>query len=524
MNLPEAEREMVMRRFFTSEGAGMSIVRIRLVPEDGWEFDPQVRFCLRAKELGATRFYATVWEVPGKFLDANAKLLPARFEEYAEYIAGFVRLMGDRGVPVGWIGVQNEPDNGPKLEGSWTVEYNKYTVHYYRSKAELRDFSVALKRVLAEGGQGHVKLLGPECMGWEGTREMIQAQFETAEGRAALDIVATHDYWGAERDADMNPVRAQVAALAGTHGKRIWQTEYSRFDCLPGCSDACHQTHVAQDPARLMTEAAFNMQEGLDMAQYVYRDIALARASAWLYWWTHNPNKGCGDAAQGQAGMHNSFNGLALIRPDSTFFFPKRFHVLSHYMRFIRPGDVRIALSTDGEDALRPLAFRDSAGGKVTVVLYNRGTTAALLTLSLPGFPALTSVKRWTTAESADQNVLGHPEADFPADSGHAFELPPRSVATLVFGRPAPTAIGRGAPIREMAGADRSSLQYEAAAGETVILEARDLRGNLLFRDRRIHSGAGRHRFTWPGADKAPWVAAVTYAGVGEPFTRLILP
>lgn len=444
MRLPAAEKERVLRLFFTDAGAGISIIRMRLVAKTDADFAYQAELALWAKAQGVSRFYATVWEVPATFLDANQKLLPARFDAYAAYIADFIRDMGAEGIPIGWIGVQNEPDNGPKLTGSWTVDYNQYTVHYYRSKAELRDFSVSLKRVLAARGMAAVKLMGPECMGWEGTRELTRSQFETADGKAALDIVATHDYWGAERDADMNPVRVETAALAKAQGKRLWQTEYSRFDCLPECSEACHQTHVSQNPARLQTDAAFNMQDGLEMAEYLYRDLSIANANAWLYWWTHNPNKGCGGA--GVTGMHNSFNGMAVIRADNTFFFPKRFHVLSHYMRFLKPGQVRLRATADGEAAIHPLAFRDSTGNKVTLVVYNRGTAAAPVTVTLPGFPGLTTVQPWTTTEAAAVNVQPGSAASFAAASGHTFQLEARSIVTLVFEKQVPMGLRKTHP------------------------------------------------------------------------------
>jgi O-glycosyl hydrolase len=525
LGLPDTERERVLRQLFTDEGAALSIVRIRLVPA-GSEFDNQVRFCLQAKAKGVARFFATIWEVPGPFLDGSQKLLPARFGEYARAVADFVRDMEAKGIPIGWIGVQNEPDNGPKLASGWTVDYNKYTVHFYRSKAELRDFSVALKAELRARGMSGVKLLGPECMGWEGTRELIKAQFESAAGIDALDIVATHDYWGAERDADMNPVRAEVADLAKARGKRIWETEYSRFDCLSGCTDPCQQSHVAQDPVRLMSEADYDMQDGLDMVQYVYRDLALANASAWLYWWTHNPNKGCGNLAQGQAGMHNSFNGLTLIKADNTFYFPKRFHTLSHYMRFLRPGSVRLKLATDGEDAIRPLAFRDSTGEKVIVVLSNRGAASAPVTVTLPGFASHTAVKAYVTTQGADHNLVAGPTESFAAASGYSLQAPARSVMTLIFERPAPTA----APARSGASGDprisRSdprAIRYEAAAGEKVLLEARTLQGRTVFRAERVHGTSGRHEFAWPSAGPGPWVASVTYVRTGRAYRLLFL-
>ena len=441
LRLPADERERALRMFFTDEGAGVSIIRMRMVAKTDPDFAYQVEMALWAKAHGLGRFYATIWDVPSGFLDGNQKLLPERFDAFAGHIADYVRDMAAEGLPIGWIGVQNEPDNGPKLNGSWAVDYNKYTVHCYRSKAELRDFSVALKKLLASRGMSGVRLLGPECMGWEGTRELTKAQFETGDGRSALDVIGTHDYWGAERDTDMNPVRVEMAGQARANGKRIWQTEYSRFDCLPGCSDACQQPHVSQDPAKLESDGAFNMQDGLEMAEYVYRDLSLANASAWLFWWTHNPNKGCGTA--GQIGMHNSFNGLAVLRSDNTFFFPKRFHALSHYMRFLKPGHVRLKLSTDGESVVHPLAFRDSAGAKVTVVLYNRGNAAAPVTLSLPGFATLNSVQPYLTTEAADQNVQAGTKAAFAAVPGFAMQLQPRAIVTLVFEKSATTSTRR---------------------------------------------------------------------------------
>jgi O-glycosyl hydrolase len=302
--------------------------------------------------------------------------------------------MAQAGLSIGWIGIQNEPD-GKSLTG--------------------------------------VKLIGPECMGWEGTRELTKSQFETPEGIQSMDIIGTHDYWGAERDMDMNPMRVEMAALAKTHGKRIWQTEYSRVDCLPGCTDACFLPHVAQDPARIMTEADLNIRDGLEMVNYLYNDFSKANASAWLFWWTHNPNKGCGNSAQGQVGKHNSFNGLTILRDDQAFFFPKRFFTLSHYTRFIRPGSLRVKSLSDADAVVHPLAFVDPVKDQVIVVIYNSSASAWPLSIKLAGFEAYKSVKHYQTTPDADINVKLLETKVLEVGQDFSNQIPAQSISTLVF-------------------------------------------------------------------------------------------
>lgn len=524
MRLPETEKQKALGMFFTPQGAAMSILRLRVVPKSDDDFQAQAEMCKWAEAQGVTRFYATNWGVPAQFLDGSQKLLPARFGDFAAYLTGYIRDMGVEGIPIGWIGVQNEPDNGPKL-AAYTVDYNRYTVHYYRSKAELRDFSVVLKKALADEGLGTVKLLGPECMGWEGTREFTKAQFESPAGIQAMDVIGTHDYWGAERDSDMDPVRVEMAGIAKANKKRIWQTEYSRVDCLPGCPNACAYPSVAQDPARILTQADFNMNDGLEMVNYLYKDFSKANASAWLFWWTHNPNKGCGENGPG---MHNSFNGLAILKADNTFFFPKRFHALSHYTRFVRPGASRLALETDGEAAAHPLAFVDRAKDQVIVVMFNAGTAAAPISMKLPGFPSHLSVTHYRTTQAADMNVVLQETRQLAPGSAYAAEMAPRSVSTLVFERSGPSLLRESDAAR--AGGNGSlagGILYQAAAGERVVLWAVNLRGKVLASERITHTAAGKFAWSFPGAGAEPYVIQLEYpgrAGSGVPLRRLILP
>lgn len=534
MRLPEPERSRVLGMFFTDQGAAMSIIRMRVVPKTDADFQNQIDMAAWAKAKGISRFYATVWDVPGQFLDGSQRMLPERFGAFADYIAAFVKDMADAGIPIGWIGIQNEPDNGPKQTPA-AIDYNQYTVHYYRSKAELRDFSIVLKKVLASKGLSGVKLLGPECMGWEGSRELTKSQFETAEGTQALDVIATHDYWGAERDADMDPVRVEMAGIAKANHKHIWQTEYSRVDCLPGCAEACYYPSVAQDPAKILTQADFNMRDGLEMANYLYKDFSKANASAWLFWWTHNPNKGCGNASQGIVGMHNSFNGLAILKDDQTFFFPKRFHALSHYMRFVRPGSYRLKLTTDGETAVHPLAFWDPVKDQVVVVAYNNGNAAASLSLQLNGFESHIAVKHYRTTQAADMNVALQEARTLAVGQAYAADLPGQSISTFVFDRSALVAMhGPGSGKVDIGGGldphVEGGIKYVAAAGERVSMRVKTLQGRLVAAEVRAYPEAGEHRWDWRGAcaggcaGNGVYQVELDYGTSGRQQRMLLLP
>ncbi len=516
LKLPQVEREKTLGMFFTPQGANMSIIRMRVVAKTESDFQNQIDLCLWAKARGVTQFYATAWDVPSQFLDASQKLLPSRFTEFATYVGNFITDMATAGVDIGWIGIQNEPDNGPKL-ATFTVDYNKYTVHYYRTKSELRDFSVVLKKLLTDSKMTRVKLLGPECMGWEGSREFTKNQFETPQGIQAMDVIGTHDYWGAERDVDMDPVRMEMAVLAKANNKKIWQTEYSRVDCLPGCTDPCYLPLVAQDPTRIMTEADFNMRDGLEMVNYLYKDFSKANASAWLFWWTHNPNKGCGTAALGIAGMHNSFNGLAILKDDQTFFFPKRFHTLSHYTRFVRPGSFRIKSTTDGESSVHPMAFYDPLKDQVIVVVYNNGIASAPLSVTLPGYTPYGSMQRFQTTKAADSNVVLIESKIIAAGQAYITTLPPQSISTLVYTRTVPLH-GINYAHKSIGNPTLSggSLHYYAVGGEKVLLQLRSLTGALLESKLVEPPVTGEYVWNWRGTTTGIHLIQMRYLDSGR--------
>jgi O-glycosyl hydrolase len=471
-NVPAKERDSAMNRFFSQTGAGLTMVRNRLVSDTDGDYQGQIKFCLRAKALGATTFFSSVWNPPAACLNTQGKIVSANFSKYAQYIVDYVKGMAQAGVAISKIGVQNEPDIGG--------------TGYFNSANDLRDFSIVLRQQLDNNQLSGVRLMNPECSGWEHSRDYLQSQLSTTQGAQAVDIFATHDYWGAERDSTLDPVRDTVAKWAGARGKHVWQTEYSRYDCIGACSGACAYPNVSSDPNQVMSQPAVNSVDGLAIANFLYKDLSRGNVNGWAYWWTHNPNRGC-------AG-HNSFNGLLILKADTTFFYPKRFYAVSHYSRFLKPGSVRLVLTTTPATALKqlhPVAFWDSVKKSIAVVIYTTSTTALPYTINFSGVPQFSgycSVKKHLTSTDLAVNVAENDSRTLGQGQDYSSTLSAMSIETVVFsGAPSACVAGRSTAEGSFPtiAVTNGRVIGHAAANEKTVFRIFDITGRTVARDAR---------------------------------------
>ena len=118
----------------------------------------------------------------------------------------------------------------------------------------------------------------------------------------------------------------------------------------------------------------------------------------------------------------NAANGLL----DAAGVPQRRGYVMGQFSRFVRPGDLRVDVTTN-TGPLSISAFKDPASGRFAVVTVNNTTFAETQTISLSGI-AVSSVTPWIT--SASQS-LQQQSAVNVSNGSFTFEIPAQSVVTF---------------------------------------------------------------------------------------------
>lgn len=291
---------------------------------------------------------------------------------YARYLAGFLRAYQKEGINFYGVSPSNEPDN---IAAEWA--------NCIWSPRQLGQFiSDNLRPVLNSSGFSKVKILSPEAASWASSNDYLTGLKKTngewwlTEAIGILvfglksaffgtepmdlrniDIYATHSYSDAANvDAQWKAggkagglLELQPHSLA-VSGKPVWVTE---------ASDA-------------MAPADISMTEGLRLGISMFDALTTGNASAYTFW----------------LGFLDRRNNEALIWGDGAtgpLTYPKLYDVMGNFSRYIGAGYVRIGATQPNAD-LRMVAFKDPASGKFTIVAINTGDKDQHCTLSLTGF------------------------------------------------------------------------------------------------------------------------------------------
>lgn len=174
---------------------GLTILRLRIDPDSN-QFYRELPMAQYAVDKGAIVF-ASPWNPPAEMLDPESELRRLHedyYDDYVEHLNRYNSYMGENGVPLYAISVQNEPDWG----NSWT----RWTA------AEMIKF-------LEENGMGiETRVLAPES--YQFKRPYTDSILNDPEASANLDIVGGHIYGGGLFDYP----------LAREQGKEVWMTEH----------------------------------------------------------------------------------------------------------------------------------------------------------------------------------------------------------------------------------------------------------------------------------------------------------
>lgn len=370
-----------------------------------WTFvDSLVSWVSLSKPYGLTTFWssnafesgeAQSWlRSPGNACQLNATML----DEEVEWLLANARRFRDAGHELPFMTVNNEPDlctPVPKIEVADYVEIVK------RLGTRLRAEGMATMLVVSDGWSPQAAL------------PYMQAALNDADARKFVGALAYHAYTDGYDDPTMllgesakgSPPHAGVDSrkavrdLAQQYGLPVWMTEVcycvkrdqTDYDLLRGRLNHLH------DELTLANIAAFDV-----MNIYFLERKGVSDELVHVYF---NPD-----------GSLKSYN-LALYG-----------YLIGHYSRFIRPGSVRIAASSD-DDRLRVVAF-ERPDGKPTVVLLNNNTEARSVSLTLKSLAQIPTAFSVLTSDATSQWQAG---ANVPVTgSTLTLTVGPASVTTLL--------------------------------------------------------------------------------------------
>jgi O-glycosyl hydrolase len=346
------------------------------------------------KEFRVTDVFADAWSAPA-FMKTNDSVPNGGtlcgvsgatcasgdwVQAYANYLAQYAKDYAEAGVPLSYIGPENEANIGPGYDSM------------IMSPAQTAEFMQYLGPTLRKDGlRTRAECCATE--GWDYAQQYAAAIEADPQAARNTALFTSHGY-----------TEAPDSPLAGWT-KPVWETEWSTFESWdPAWDDG--------------TDAS-----GLSWAQNIYNGLANSNLSAFLYWWgTSTP----------------TFNGdnesLVQVNTTTGTVTPSgRLWAFANYSRFVRPGAVRIG-SSSANSNLEVLAFRN-VNGSVAIVVLNTATTAQTASFSVRGtgasgrvaIPYLTDDTHDTAAQSPLAISHGSFTATLPARSLVTYDIPAHS-------------------------------------------------------------------------------------------------
>ncbi len=283
---------------------------------------------------GKLTLFASPWSPPGWMKDNNdvlhgGKLKPEYMQSWANFFVKFINAYQKQGIPVWGVTVQNEPMAKQKWESCvFTAEDERDFIKKYLGPT-LKASNVASTKLIA----------------WDHNRDLVYQQASTMlEDKEAAKYI-----WG-----------------IGYHWYETWTGSAMQFDNVKRVAEAFPDKHL------LFTEGCI---EKFDMARV--NDWALGEKYGQSI--IHDFNNGTvgwtdwNILLDEQGGPNHVSNYcFAPVHADTQtgkLIYTNIYYYLGQFSKFVRPGDKRIATSSN-RDKLLTTAFKNAAG-KLTVVVMN---------------------------------------------------------------------------------------------------------------------------------------------------------
>jgi glucuronoarabinoxylan endo-1,4-beta-xylanase len=345
---------------------------------------------------GQMKLIASVWSPPpwmkttdsqngGSLIQTQANL--TQFARYmAAYVEGFQQSYG---VPLYAVSIQNEL---------------RFWEPYPSTVYGFGDYVNAVNAVGAEFARDGIttKIVGPEDVGVDGgyitAQQMgyINAVKADPTAKNYLSFYIIHGYSGngvspGSSEANWADYYNQIAA----DGKESWQTETS-----------------GENPAWVHFNAQGQPDGALSVALNMHEALAYGNVNAYLYW-------------QMDDGDHSTTTTTTLtgnLDPTSL-----KYNAAKHYMKFIRPGAVRVAASPDTITGISVDAYVEP-DNTMTIELINASAYDTLTTIAVPG-SNYSSFAEYLTTATQPWAVL--PDIAVAANNSLSLTIPANSVITL---------------------------------------------------------------------------------------------
>ena len=385
-------------------------------------------FLQAAKRRGVERFLAFCNSAPVQFTanglannkgrpkDGPYNLKPDRYEAFADFLATVLAEVGPReGIPFVAVSPFNEPEwdwGDSKQEGSPARPGDIARLVRLLDR-KLTERHLDTKILVTESGK--IDYLFKANTDHPAQDNQIAELFSPTSLNAITGLshvprlVAGHSYWTTAPNDVLLAKRKALREKLDAHQLVYWQTELCMMQ---------NDREIGGGGGRDLT-----MKTALYVARVIHYDLCVAQASAWQWWL----GMSCGDYK----------DGLVYVTPnadktDGEIIDSRLLWALGNFSRFIRPGAVRVDVSSTQADVNDPKGLMVSAylheeGRLVTCVMVNMADQSCPVRLAVPGL----SIRKsgvYLTSDAAGAKLLpqagGHPLA--------GYEVPARSVVTWV--------------------------------------------------------------------------------------------
>jgi glucuronoarabinoxylan endo-1,4-beta-xylanase len=339
----------------------------------------------------------TSWSPPADLKDngelANGGTLVQRngsyaYGEFGDWWRESIVAYGAAGVPVTYVGIQNEPD--------FTAAYD--SARFSAAEGQFAGYGQALAAVRERFStlDAPPALIGPEVIGLNvGNISSYLQNLDDGD----LDVVGHHLYSGGDPNApdSFNASMAQMAGVAA--GKPIIMSEFAP---------------EAQGP------------QFFETAWLIHNALSVEGVSGYLYWalgWRNR--EGNQPVDPGLVTLEDPRPGAPAFSTEKGYSINPTYYAVKHFSKWLDPGFQRVGASSS-VNGLRASAYIDAEDDRVTVVLLNTDGQAHTVSLAMQGFDVIGSSAFRTAGNIEQTAALG------ALAMQNAVTLPSRSVVTIV--------------------------------------------------------------------------------------------
>jgi O-glycosyl hydrolase len=315
---------------------------------------------------GQMKLLGSVWTPPA-WMKTNNSLgnggsliqTQANLTQFARYMAAYVKgFQQAYGVPLYAVSIQNEP---------------RFAEPYASCVYSDSQYVAAINAVGAEFARDGIttKIMAPEDVGvdggWITQQQMGYLNALKADPTAGnyVNFYAIHGYSGDGPLASGESYWADYYNQIAADGKQNWMTEES-----------------GENPAWIHSTTNGRPDGALAVALNMHSALAYANVNAYVYFQMDN-----GDTASAVAStLTGSLDTTSL-----------KYNAAKHYMKFIRPGAVRVAASPDNPTGISVDAFVEP-DNSLTIELINTSTYDTPTTIAVPGTTYSSFAQYLTTA------------------------------------------------------------------------------------------------------------------------------